>query len=129
MVDPALGSRHSRAAGPAARVVVALFRYLGQLVDLARKADASGRFVADHGPLLPWMGFVALVLRPLVVGVHALFINQSVTATLSNLNGWQNRRHVLRPSLGFFQNDFAGRIGHKVMQSGGFLAHGAAAAG
>jgi ATP-binding cassette subfamily B multidrug efflux pump len=31
---------------------------------------------------------------------------------------WQNYRYVLRQSLSFFQNDFAGRVAQKVMQTG-----------
>jgi ATP-binding cassette subfamily B multidrug efflux pump len=34
---------------------------------------------------------------------------------------WQSHWHVVRQSLAFFQNDFAGRIANRVMQTGGAL--------
>ncbi|MEO1357049.1 MAG: ABC transporter ATP-binding protein, partial [Pseudomonadota bacterium] len=37
---------------------------------------------------------------------------------LSNLIRWQNHRYVLKQSLTFFQNDFAGRIAQRIMQTG-----------
>jgi ATP-binding cassette subfamily B multidrug efflux pump len=101
----------------AALVEVALFAFLGQLVDLVRTAESPERFFADHAATLLWMGFVALVARPVLFGLHALLINQAVTAGFTNLVRWQTHRYVLRQSLGFFQNDFAGRIANKIMQT------------
>ncbi len=102
----------------AALVEVALFAFLGQLVDLMREAESPQTFFAEHMALLLLMGFVALIARPLVFGLHALLINQGITAGLTNLVRWQTHRYVLRQSLGFFHNDFAGRIANKIMQTG-----------
>ena len=102
----------------AALVEVALFAFLGQLVDLMREAESPEAFFAEHAWLLAWMGFVALIGRPLVFGLHALIINQGITAGFTNLVRWQTHRYVLRQSLGFFQNDFAGRVANKIMQTG-----------
>jgi len=102
----------------AALVEVALFAFLGQLVDMVRAAETPERFFADHAGTLLWMGFVALVARPVLLAMHALLINQGVTAGFTNLVRWQTHRWVLRQSLGFFQNDFAGRIANKIMQTG-----------
>ena len=46
------------------------------------------------------------------------FNNLSLVPTLTAMVRWQNYRYVLRQSLSFFQNDFAGRIAQKVMQTG-----------
>jgi len=100
-----------------ALVEVALFAFLGELVDLVRTAESPERFFADHAGTLVWMAFVALVLRPVLFGLHALLINQGVVAGFTNLIRWQTHGHVLRQSLGFFQNDFAGRIANKIMQT------------
>ena len=102
----------------AALVEVALFAFLGQLVDMVRVAETPSSFFADHAATLVWMGFVALVARPVLLALHALLINQGVTAGFTNLVRWQTHRWVLRQSLGFFQNDFAGRIANKIMQTG-----------
>ena len=102
----------------AAMVEIALFAFLGQLVDLMKAAESPASFLSDHGPTLIWMAFVALILRPVVFALHILLVNQSVTAGFTNLVRWQTHGYVLRQSLAFFQNDFAGRIANKIMQTG-----------
>ncbi len=99
-------------------IELSLFAFLGQLVDLAREAETPEIFFAQHGATLAWMAFVALILRPIVFGFQIMAINQSVNANFTNLMRWQNHRYVLRQSMSFFQNDFAGRIASRIMQTG-----------
>ena len=47
-----------------------------------------------------------------------LLANQAVAANVSNRIRWQNHWYVVRQSWTFFQNDFAGRIANRVMQTG-----------
>ncbi len=101
----------------AALVEVALFEFLGRLIDLAQSTP-SARFFEEHGREMLWMAFVALVLRPLLYGLHNLLANQTLNPGLANLVRWQNHRYVLKQSLGFFQNDFAGRVAQRIMQTG-----------
>src|SRR5690606_21128677 len=101
-----------------ALIEVALFTFLGQLVDLAREAENPARFFEEHGATLAFMGFVALILRPIIFVIHSMLVNQSVTANFTALIRWQTHRYVLRQSLNFFQNDFAGRIANRIMQTG-----------
>ncbi|BAN47455.1 ABC transporter ATP-binding protein [Metapseudomonas resinovorans] len=103
-----------------ALIEVALFSFLGRIVDLAQSTP-SGQFFALHGEELAWMALVALVLRPLFNGLHDLLVHQSINPSLTNLVRWQNHRYVLKQSLGFFQNDFAGRIAQRIMQTGNSL--------
>ncbi|WP_404991284.1 ABC transporter ATP-binding protein [Cupriavidus pauculus] len=100
-----------------ALVEVALFTFLGRLVDLAREAP-DGNFFARHRNELLWMAFVALVLRPLMIWLHDVLVHQSINPNLANMVRWQNHRYVLKQSLSFFQNDFAGRIAQRIMQTG-----------
>jgi ATP-binding cassette subfamily B multidrug efflux pump len=97
---------------------VALFAFLGDIVDLVRAAETPAAFFAEQGPTLVLMAAVALLARPLVFGLHTLLVNQTLVPTLTNLVRWQTHRYVLRQSLGFFQNDFAGRIANRIMQTG-----------
>jgi len=99
-------------------IEVSLFAFIGGLVDRLRVAPDPLTFFHDHWPLLAWMGFVAAVLRPLVFGVSDLVKNQTISAPFTNRIRWQTHRYVLRQSLGYFQNDFAGRIANKIMQTG-----------
>ena len=64
------------------------------------------------------MAAVLLLVRPAVFLQHAVLINQIVNPGLSNMIRWQNHWHVVRQSWTFFQNDFAGRIANRVMQTG-----------
>jgi ATP-binding cassette subfamily B multidrug efflux pump len=102
-----------------ALVEVALFGFLGRIVDLTR--DGGAGFFARHGGELAWMAFVAMVARPLLNGLHDLLVNQAIAPSLTNRIRWQNHRYVIRQSLAFFQNDYAGRIANRIMQTGASL--------
>jgi ATP-binding cassette subfamily B multidrug efflux pump len=101
-------------------VEVSLFGFIGRIVDMAKGVPGQA-FFAAHGRELLWMGFVALALRPLFIGVHDMLVNQAIVPSLTNRIRWQNHRYVIRQSLGFFQNDFAGRIANRIMQTGASL--------
>ncbi|WP_416310577.1 ABC transporter ATP-binding protein [Pseudomonas sp. W03] len=103
-----------------ALIEVALFSYLGRIVDLAQ-GTAPADFFSLHGRELIWMAVVALILRPLFNGLHDMLVHQSINPSMTNLIRWQNHRYVLKQSLGFFQNDFAGRIAQRIMQTGNSL--------
>ena len=64
------------------------------------------------------MGFVVVIARPLVVILHDLLVQQSLAPSFTNLVRWQTHRYVLRQTVGFFNNDFAGRIASKIIQTG-----------
>ncbi|TRO16985.1 ABC transporter ATP-binding protein [Ectopseudomonas mendocina] len=102
----------------AALIEVALFSFLGQLIDMAQASTDASTFFEEHQRELLWMLLVALVIRPVVFGLHNLLTHQAVNPGLTNLVRWQNHRYVLKQSLSFFQNDFAGRIAQRVMQTG-----------
>jgi ATP-binding cassette subfamily B multidrug efflux pump len=98
-------------------IEVALMTFVGDLVDLMRRSTSPATFISDHGHTLLWMAFVAVVARPLVSAVHDLIKNQLISAPVTNRVRWLTHRYVLRQSLSFFQNDFAGRVANKVMQA------------
>jgi ATP-binding cassette subfamily B multidrug efflux pump len=96
---------------------LAMFAFLGSLVD--RMAE-SGRdaFVVENFWLLAFMSFVLLVVRPVFTVLSRALVNLSIAPNLTTLVRWRSYRYVIRQSLAFFQNDFAGRISQKVMQTG-----------
>jgi ATP-binding cassette subfamily B multidrug efflux pump len=104
-----------------ALIEVSLFAFVGRIVDLAKSAGDPASFFEEHGRTLIWMALVALVARPVAFGLHALLINQTAAASVMNFVRWQQHRYMLRQSLSFFQNDFAGRLANKVMQTGGSM--------
>ncbi|MGF6489696.1 ABC transporter ATP-binding protein [Pseudomonas frederiksbergensis] len=103
-----------------ALIEVALFSYLSRIIDLAQ-GTPNVNFFKEHGIELAWMAVVALVLRPMFVGLHDLLVHQTLSPSLTSLIRWQNHSYVLKQSLNFFQNDFAGRIAQRIMQTGNSL--------
>mgnify|MGYP001171284270 FL=1 len=103
-----------------ALIEVALFSYLSKIIDLVDSAHPASVF-RDHWLLLSWMGAVALIIRPVFIALHDLLIHQTINPRLTSLIRWQHHNYVLRQSLTFFQNDFAGRIAQRIMQTGSSL--------
>ena len=98
-------------------IEVSLLAFVGSLVDMMKDAASPEAFLQAHLGILLWMGFIALVARPVVSTAHDLIKNQIIAAPVSNRVRWLTHRYVLRQSLSFFQNDFAGRVANKVMQA------------
>lgn len=103
-----------------ALIEVALFSYLSRIIDLVNHSTPASLF-SDNWPTLLWMGFVALILRPLVIAAHDMLVHQSINPSMTSMIRWQHHNYVLRQSLNFFQNDFAGRIAQRIMQTGNSL--------
>ncbi len=91
--------------------------FIGRIVNLV-STHPPATILADYWPELAGMAAVQLLLRPLVLLIQNLVTHQSVIAGLSNLIRWQSHWHVVRQGWTFFQNDFAGRIANRVMQTG-----------
>jgi len=104
----------------AALIEVALFSYLSRIIDLAQ-GTPNTEFFQVHGSELLWMAVVALILRPIFFGLHDLLVHQTISPGMTSMIRWQNHSYVLRQSLNFFQNDFAGRIAQRIMQTGNSL--------
>ncbi len=99
-------------------IEVALMAFVGSIVDRMRTSTDPSTFLTEHGTMLLLMASVALILRPIVSTAHDLIKNQMMTPAVTTTIRWQTHRYVLRQSLGFFQNDFAGRIANKIIQTG-----------
>jgi ATP-binding cassette, subfamily B, multidrug efflux pump len=103
--------------GLIAMLDVTIPAFIGRVVGLV-STHAPANFLRDTWPQLLTMAGVLLLLRPLVFLGHVVLINQIVNPGLSNMIRWQNHWHVVRQSWTFFQNDFAGRIANRVLQTG-----------
>ncbi|HVL24834.1 MAG TPA: ABC transporter ATP-binding protein, partial [Thermomicrobiales bacterium] len=58
-----------------------------------------------------------LFARPLIQTLSAALINQALMPNVGTIVRWRAHRHVLKQSVGWFQNDFAGRIANRMMQT------------
>ncbi|CTQ60105.1 Putative multidrug export ATP-binding/permease protein [Roseibium album] len=103
--------------GASAFVEVTVFNFLGRIVDLLENGNRA-TFFSDHASTLLWMVFVVLILRTIVNSLMALVEEQAVVPGFFNLVRWQSHQRVMRQSLSYFQDDLAGRLAQKVMQSG-----------
>jgi ATP-binding cassette subfamily B multidrug efflux pump len=95
---------------------VSLFGFLGNLVDSLNK-HSPAEFWNESLRELMWMGFILLVGLPLSVLLHSLLMHQTLLGNFPMRIRWQAHRFLLGQSYQFYQNEFAGRIATKVMQT------------
>jgi ATP-binding cassette subfamily B multidrug efflux pump len=91
--------------------------FMGRIVTLVSEQHPETIW-REAGWQLAGMALLLLALRPLAYLGQALVTNQVLIPGLTNLVRWQNHWHVVRQGWVFFQNDFAGRIANRVMQTG-----------
>ncbi|MBC7717445.1 MAG: ABC transporter ATP-binding protein [Pseudorhodobacter sp.] len=90
--------------------------FIGKLVTLMQATDRAAAFV-NATPALLFMAGLVLIGRPLALLADGLVRNNAVVPGVTSLIRWQSHWHVVRQSWPFFQNDFAGRIANRVMQT------------
>src|SRR6202167_2352409 len=91
--------------------------FMGRVVTMVTKTPPD-RFLSVGWPWLLGMAIVVVIVRPTVTFTRYLITNQAIAAPFTGLIRWQSHWHVVRQSWAFFQNDFAGRISNRVMQTG-----------
>jgi ATP-binding cassette subfamily B multidrug efflux pump len=95
---------------------VALFGFLGNVVDWLSKANRE-TFLHDEGLRLALMGGFVLIALPAIIALQAMVINQTLLGNLPQRIRWMMHRYILRQSMAYFQDEFAGRIATKLMQT------------
>jgi len=95
---------------------VMLFSFMGDLVDWL-SVRSPETLLQEEGSKLLWMSAMVLVGLPLVVFLHAAVVHQALLGNYPMRIRWQAHRYLLKQSLSFYQNDFAGRVATKVMQT------------
>ncbi|MDJ0613109.1 MAG: ABC transporter ATP-binding protein [Rhizobiaceae bacterium] len=97
-------------------VEVSLFAFLGNVVDWLTSANRE-TFLSDEGWKLAGMAIVAVIIIPLLGLLHSLIQLQGLMGNYGMIVRWRMHRYLLRQSLGFFADEFAGRVATKVMQT------------
>ena len=95
---------------------VSLFSYMGQLVDWLSTYTPQTLFEEQKAELIQ-MAVVLLVILPIVVFFHSAILHQALLGNYPMSIRWSAHRYLLRQSVSFYQNEFAGRIATKVMQT------------
>ncbi|NNE89606.1 MAG: ABC transporter ATP-binding protein [Silicimonas sp.] len=99
-----------------AAVEIWLIGYLGRLVDVLTSSDPS-TFWDENGAEMTLIALFLLLVRPVLQMVDVGLLNNAIMPNLGTLIRWRAHSHVLRQSVGWFENDFAGRIANRIMQT------------
>jgi ATP-binding cassette subfamily B multidrug efflux pump len=97
-------------------VEVTLFNIMGQLVDLLAATTPEGVRGGDGADLFG-LALAMFVAYPVLVALQSLLIHQALMGNFPMIVRWLTHRYLLRQSLSFFQDEFAGRIATRVMQT------------
>ena len=101
-----------------AGIEVAIMAFIGRVVDLMRDSTTPQTFFRDNAGQLRLMAVIALIVRPLISALADFLKQQMIMGPVNIRTRWLAHRYVLRQSLGYFQNDFAGRVATRVIQVG-----------
>src|SRR6056297_3856627 len=97
-------------------IEVWLLAYLGRLVDILT-AGTPAEVWAQSGLEFILVAVFILTLRPAIHVAQVMLLNNSILPNFGTLVRWRAHRHVLRQSVGWFEDDFAGRIANRIMQT------------
>lgn len=95
---------------------VMIFTFMGELVTWL-STESADTFLEDNWPRLAWMALVVLILLPAFAALWESLFHQGLMGTYPMSVRWRVHRYLLRQSMSFYQNDFAGRIANKLMQT------------
>ncbi len=98
-----------------AAIEVGLIYYLGRVVDLL-SGDPKDVW-SQHGTEFILLAVFILLIHPIVQGLDVALLNNTILPNFGTLIRWRAHKHVLRQSVGWFENDFAGRIANRIMQT------------
>ncbi len=93
----------------------AVVKFAASLVDMLSNTSPD-RLWQENGWMLLAMALVALVIRPAADIASSFVTGQGFYPHMGALIRWRTHRKMLRQSLGFFTDDFSGRIANKQIQ-------------
>ncbi|MGC9419155.1 MAG: ABC transporter ATP-binding protein [Rhodovulum sp.] len=99
-----------------AAVEVWLIHAMGRVVDIL-SSGTPNQVWDDYGLFLIGLGVFILVVRPILQGLDVAILNNGIMPNFGTLIRWRAHAQVLRQSVGWFENDFAGRIANRIMQT------------
>lgn len=93
-----------------------LFGFLGQIVDWLAAQDKETLLSDQFWPLLSMSALVLLGL-PLLVWFHSLLTHQTLLGNFPMRIRWLGHRYLMKQSMSYYQDEFAGRVATKLMQT------------
>ncbi len=92
-----------------------LFSMLGRIVDWLGKVAPAQLWAQERGTLLLLAG--VLLASPVAIALQTLLKHQTLAGNMPMLLRWNFHRRMLGQSMSFYQDEFAGRVATKVMQT------------
>lgn len=95
---------------------VLLFGFMGWLVDWLGSTDRAV-FLETHGTTLALMAGAIMLILPIGHYIWGLLVHQAMLGNIPMSARWRMHRYILGQSTQFFSDEYAGRVGAKVMQT------------
>ncbi|NTS32001.1 ABC transporter ATP-binding protein [Phyllobacterium sp. BT25] len=95
---------------------VSMFAFMGNIVDWLSNHSRE-TFLSEEGWKLALIAGVILVVMPGIVLIDSLVIHQTLLGNYPMRIRWMVHRYLIRQSMTFFQDEFAGRVSTKLMQT------------
>ncbi|MEE9314891.1 MAG: ABC transporter ATP-binding protein [Rhizobiaceae bacterium] len=99
-----------------ATMEIVVFSFLGNVVEWLSTADRA-TFMELNSNRLFWMGLLVVFILPFTELIFGLIVHQTILGNFPMQIRWQAHRYMLGQSMGFYQDEFAGRVATKVMQT------------
>ncbi|MGH1576083.1 ABC transporter ATP-binding protein [Planktotalea sp.] len=96
-------------------VEIWLISYMGRVIDILQGDPAQ--VWQTYKVEFIVVGLFILFVRPILQGIDVALLNNTILPNFGTLIRWRAHKHVLRQSVGWFENDFAGRIANRIMQT------------
>ena len=93
-----------------------LIWYVARIVDLLAQGTPES-ILPEYGWEFALVAIWVLGVRTLMAFIDVALLHNTLMPNLGSLIRWRAHRHVLRQSVGWFENDFAGRIANRIMQT------------
>jgi ATP-binding cassette subfamily B multidrug efflux pump len=104
------------AAAAVAAGEIIIFGFIGDVVNWLAGANPD-TFLQTDGWKLALMGAMVVIVLPGLALVSTLTMHQTLLGNFPQRIRWMSHRYLIRQSMSYFQDEFAGRIGAKLMQT------------
>lgn len=95
---------------------VAIVWYMGRVIDYLSLGTPAEVWALKKTEVLI-VAAVIVVVRPILAGIDVALLHNTILPNFGTMMRWRAHRHVLRQPVGWFENDFAGRIANRIMQT------------
>lgn len=104
----------------AAAVEVWLIQYAGQIIDTL-VASSTKDFWRNEGLGLLGAGLIVLLFRPFAQFLRLSINDISIQCNIANLVRWRAYDHLIKQSVGWFQEDLSGRTSGRLVDIGNYV--------